>query len=152
MEHLIIWTMPDRATREIADGFLMKDFVESESIRGESVRTMLTEYGKSPKGVMSVRQQWQEYVMEAGVVHVPCLYVHHIIATSHFGPPPCPHRHCPPSHHGSFSWFEGGRDHCDALGKQSGGHFNPAITLSMSHTRWVKPVIAAKHRKDRSDA
>jgi hypothetical protein len=50
----------DRATREIADGILMNDFVESESIRGESVRTLLTKYGKAPKGVMSLRHHWQE--------------------------------------------------------------------------------------------
>ena len=44
----------------------MNYFVESESIKGESLRTLLTKCGEAPKGVMSLRHHWQEYVMEAG--------------------------------------------------------------------------------------
>jgi hypothetical protein len=86
----------DRAAREIADGILMKTSVESESIRGESVRAVLTKCGKAPKGVMSLRHHWQEYVMEAGelglyvflVCRVTTLLQHPTPRSATLSPPP----------------------------------------------------------------
>jgi aquaporin Z len=113
----------------------MNDLVESELIREESVRPLLMECGKAPLNALtSLRGHWPEYLMEAGelalymflvcafdtLLQHPTSLVRSLIASAVV-------------RRFIMGLLVGSTVVAIILtpwGKQSGGHFNPAVTLT----------------------
>jgi aquaporin Z len=112
----------------------MNDLVESEPIREERVRPQLMEYGKAPLNALtSLRGHWPEYLMEAGEL---ALYMFLVCAfAALLQHPSSPVRHFISStvvRRAIMGLLVGSTVVAIILtpwGKQSGGHFNPAVTL-----------------------
>jgi aquaporin Z len=124
-----------RATHEIADGILMNNFVESKIIRKESLRSATRESGATPlNAVASLLCHWPEYLMEAGELGLYMLLV--CTFTTLLQYPTSPVRHFVPSavvRRAIMGLLVGPTVVAIIMtpwGKQSGGHFNPAITLT----------------------
>ena len=113
----------------------MNDLVESEPTRKESVRPLLMECGKAPLNALtSLRGHWPEYLMEACELG---LYMFLVCAfATLLQHPTSPVRHFIASavvRRAIMGLLVGSTVVAIILtpwGKQSGGHFNPAVTLT----------------------
>jgi len=113
----------------------MSDLLESEPIWEESVRPLLMERGEAPLNApTSLRGHWPEYLMEAGEL---ALYMFLVCAfDTLLQHPTSPVRHFVASaivRRAIMGLLVGSTVVAIILtpwGKQSGGHFNPAVTLT----------------------
>jgi aquaporin Z len=129
--------MAARSAQKIWDGNLM--IVESRTITKEQLRSLVPEAEGPLDALASLRNHWPEYLMEAGEI---ALYMFLIcaIATLLLHPASPLHQVI---HRGLFRRVLMGFLVGSAViaiimtpwGKQSGGHFNPAITLTFYRLR-----------------
>ena len=131
--------MAVRSTQKIWDGNLMNDFVESRTITKEQLRSLVPKAEGPLDAWASLRNHWPEYLMEAGEI---ALYMFLICAfATLLLHPASPLRQV--IHSGLFRRVLMGFLVGSAViaiimtpwGKQSGGHFNPAITLTFYRLR-----------------
>ena len=130
----VISAMAARSTQKISDGNCMNDVVESRANTTEQLRPVVPESEDPPNALPSLRNHWPEYLMEAGEI---ALYMFLICAfATLLLHPASPLRQM--IHSGVLRRFLMGFLVGSAViaiimtpwGKQSGGHFNPAITLT----------------------
>ena len=124
-----------RATHNIADGILMNTFVEGEIIRKESLCPATKECGATPLNpVASLLGHWPEYLMEAGELASYMFLVCTFATLLQY--PTSPVRHFVASaivRRALMGFLVGSAVVAIIMtpwGQQSGGHFNPAMTLT----------------------
>lgn len=131
-----------RTTHNMADRSVMKDSVESNTNKKERLSPLVTNSGKAPlNAAASLCGHWPEYLMEAGEL---ALYMFAVCAfATLLQHPASPVRHFiadAVARRALMGLWVGSTVVAIILtpwGKQSGGHFNPAITLTFYRLRKV---------------